>query len=572
MAEGSTETTNDFDLIVVGGGFAGLSAAVRAAELGLRAIVLEQGVEERYLCNSRMSGGILHMAMRDPYRPPHELSTHAKQEAAHDVDERLVDVLAVSGKRLIEWLQGQGARFMRFGPQEAYRWCMAPPRALAAGMDWEDRGPDRVLQALERRFAEQGGTVRRGTRVDSLRMLEGRCVGVVATDERGAKEWSSRFVLLADGGFQASQELFKRYIGPNFDRVFQRGAATGVGAGLRMALKAGAAMKGSGFYGHLLSRDAFESGNVWPYPQLDMVATAGIVVDGEGRRIADEGRGGVFLTNTLAKLSPDKVFAIIDTAIWEGPGKNDRIPVNPHLSNAGGTIHEADNVAALAEKTGIPVAALQKTIDEYNAALKSGALEKLPVPRSSKIDPWPILQGPFRAIPVAPGITYTMAGIAIDEHAQVLREDGQPIAGLLAAGATTGGIEGGSNVAYLGGLLKAGVFGLLAAERVSVLVGKPEAVRRATADQRSSEKPLASSALGKQGLNRFPVLRAVARYGIIGSIALGALVAVLVGWLTFPVVGGYSIPIGLLAGAAIAVAVASFTELVRLITELLIPE
>ena len=68
-----------------------------------------------------------------------------------------------------------------------------------------------------------------------------------------------------------------------------------------------------------------------------------------------------------------------------------------------------------------------------------------------------------------PGITYTMGGIAIDEHAQVLDLKGVAIPGLFAAGATTGGLEGGENAVYIGGLIKAGVFGLLAAERMLAL-------------------------------------------------------------------------------------------------------
>jgi fumarate reductase flavoprotein subunit len=66
---------------------------------------------------------------------------------------------------------------------------------------------------------------------------------------------------------------------------------------------------------------------------------------------------------------------------------------------------------------------------------------------------------PFFAIPICAGITNTFGGIAIDSHGRVKRPDGSAIAGLYAAGGCTGGLEGGGALGYLGGLIKASVFG-----------------------------------------------------------------------------------------------------------------
>jgi fumarate reductase flavoprotein subunit len=74
---------------------------------------------------------------------------------------------------------------------------------------------------------------------------------------------------------------------------------------------------------------------------------------------------------------------------------------------------------------------------------------------------------PFRAAPVVAGITYTMGGVSIDGNARVLSIDDTPIEGFYAAGATTGGLEGGSGVGYVGGLSKSAVTGLLAAEHAA---------------------------------------------------------------------------------------------------------
>src|SRR6185312_12599424 len=98
---------------------------------------------------------------------------------------------------------------------------------------------------------------------------------------------------------------------------------------------------------------------------------------------------------------------------------------------------------------------------DYNGAIRGGALAALSPPRSTKSrNPRPIETAPFIAIPICAGITNTMGGIAIDGHGRVRRPDGSIIAGLYAAGGCTGGLEGGGALGYVGGLIKACVFGL----------------------------------------------------------------------------------------------------------------
>lgn len=84
-----------------------------------------------------------------------------------------------------------------------------------------------------------------------------------------------------------------------------------------------------------------------------------------------------------------------------------------------------------------------------------------------RLIPKPILRTPFYAAPVCAGITHTMGGIITDDNAQVLTPSGATIAGLYAAGASTGGIEGGDKVGYVGGLIKAAVMSLRAGEAIA---------------------------------------------------------------------------------------------------------
>jgi fumarate reductase flavoprotein subunit len=96
-------------------------------------------------------------------------------------------------------------------------------------------------------------------------MESGACAGVRATGAGGEEQWRARYCLIADGGFQADPELFRAHIGPGFDAVFQRGARTGMGDGLKMATAVGAALTDTNrFYGHLLCADARDNDDVWP--------------------------------------------------------------------------------------------------------------------------------------------------------------------------------------------------------------------------------------------------------------------------------------------------------------------
>ena len=580
-----SEEKNVFDLVIVGGGLAGLVAGVRAAELGLRAAILEQGSGADYPCNARQSGGIVHIGFHDPFRPPQELVEIMTRMTDGEARPELVKCLAENGARLITWLQEKGARFMRFNQQEGYRWCLAPPRSLRAGLDWENRGPDQLLRSLAQQFVGLGGVLALRTRALELIMNGKSCVGIESESEGVTQQWFARQCLLADGGFQSNRALFERYIGPNFETAFQRGARTGVGSGLGMAVAAGAALVGTRrFYGHVLCSDARHNDNVWPYPEVDAIATAGIVVNDHGLRIVDEGRTGVYVANALSAFpATTRFYTIFDQSIWEGPGASARIPANPLLEQGGGTVVRAATLSELAAKIGVPAAALEATVRDYNDAIDRGTLAALDVPRSSRIAPHRIGTAPFMAIPVCPGITYTMGGLAIDEHAQVLDAEGQVIPGLLAAGATTGGLEGGENAVYLGGLIKAGVFGLVAAEQAARLqdtavppVTQTQAPPQAPVQTRAPAPPSgvainAHSAPLPAGLARFPILGTMVRYGrsiAIGSAVVLGLLICLAGWHW---VGALSIAIGAVVGGIVGIGLMALIEMIRLITELLIP-
>jgi fumarate reductase flavoprotein subunit len=468
--------TSDFDVVVVGGGIGGLTAANRAAEQGLRVALLERGSDERYLCNSRYSGGVIHIAFHNVKERPEELFEVIKHATDGKADPALATALASTSGRAVDWLRNQGAKFIRVGNIVWQQWVLAPPRPITPGLDWKGRGPDVTLRTLAANLEQRGGSMLRNTPATALMEQDGRCTGVETAGAAGPRQFKARAVILADGGFQGNSELVRQYISAAPEKLKQRGAGTGVGDGLRMAQALGAHVTGTNyFYGHMLSRDAFTNDKVWPYPQLDELGTAGIVVDTTGSRFVDEGLGGVFVANTIAKLAdPLSAWAIFDDAIWQGPGRTARIPANPHLAKAGGTILQAGTWSELAAKTGIAPERLELTLSAYNQALAAKQSAGLnPARSAATVAPLPLQTPPFYAVPLCAGITYTFGGIAIDEHARVRRSDGRPIDGLYAIGASTGGLEGGNGGGYVGGLIKAVAFGLRAAEHIAQALDKP---------------------------------------------------------------------------------------------------
>lgn len=547
---------NPADLIIVGGGFGGLVAGVRARELGLSVVLLEQGEGDRYLCNSRMSGGIIHICALDIRRPSQELYDAIMKKTHGAANPAQAKALTENASRMIDWLQNHGTRFMRFNMEEAFRWCMAPPRALVPGSDWIGRGPDVALRELMQQFVRAGGQAFLKTKAKSLVMEDGVCHGVVAERDGADIEYRGKAVLIADGGFQADRNFFVENIGPNFDAVFQRGAAVSKGDGLRMATDANARTTSlRPFYGHLLAREARHNDKLWPYPDLDAFTTPGVIVGPDGKRIVNEGGGGVAVANALAhRHDPDSAIAIFDAAIWDGPGKQHRIPANPLLEQGGATIYKADTLEALAKQIEVSPEVLAETVAAHNAAVDSGDFSGLNPPREGAVNAMAIRTPPFMAIRLMPGITYTMGGIEIDGAARVVGNDGAPIQGLFAAGACTGGLEGGGHTAYIGGIVKAATFGLLAAEEVA-----------RTLTTQSVDVSVTAAA------ERFPMLSFIVRYGATAAAVLSPILAIVVAWLCWPSLGWLGIPAGAVVGAAVYVVIRSYAEIVTLITEMLVP-
>lgn len=460
-----------FDVITVGGGFAGMVTACRAGQLGLKVAVLERESDERYRCNSRYTTGVFSV-MGQPARAPAEQIVRAIMERTDGTAKaELARAIASNAGRAADWLVAEGMRFMAVTTPGGRQLMLGPARRFKEGLDWEGRGGDFLLRTFEKHLVARGGQLLRGTRVESLAMEDGRCVGVHAVQDGKPVRIEAKYVAIADGGFQANAEMVRRYIGPTPERMLVRAAPGGRGDGIRMAEAAGAALGGFGaFYGHLHHIDAMKNERLWPYPHFDAVAETSLLVGADGKRFTDEGLGGVYMTNAIAHLQdPLSTFVIYDDAMWKGePGKAPPVAVNPFLMSGGGWMHSAPNLAALASMVGLPPTALEETVREYNDAVINDRVAQLkPTRTTTRFKPLPIATAPFHAVPLCAGLTQSMGGIEINAHAQALRADGNPMAGLYAVGASVSRVEGGPRVGYAGGLCKAFVLGLVAAEHMA---------------------------------------------------------------------------------------------------------
>src|SRR5689334_10263445 len=193
-----------YDLIVIGGGLAGLTAAGRAAQQGLRVAILERGSDERYACNSRFSGGILHIAFHNIREPAAALLDVIATATQGKADPELAKAFAGNAARVVDWLRDEGVEFMSVGNIAYQQWVLAPRRPLTPGLDWKGRGADVAMHLLEANLRKRGGELFRGTAASGLIIEKGCVAGVAAMRDGAAILLKAPAVLIADGGYQSN--------------------------------------------------------------------------------------------------------------------------------------------------------------------------------------------------------------------------------------------------------------------------------------------------------------------------------------------------------------------------------
>jgi fumarate reductase flavoprotein subunit len=459
-------STVSSDVVVVGAGIAGFSAAVRAAEMGVSVILLDKSDGLLGDGNTLMTSGSFRAGGRNPRSQPRELYESIMAEGVAYPD--LLKGWAESCGRAVDWLVECGVRISEPTPGRIW---LEPGSAICYAPVYKKDVGTRALAAMKNRLEQLHGTYRDNAAAINL-IKEGERIRGVALEGAEVSEIRAPSTVLCTGGFSANKEMVRQYIGKNADQCKLRGSKRCTGDGLRMALDAGArAVNLQYFYGHLLSRRALTDDRFWPYPRLDSFVDEGMLVDRNGNRFVDEGRGDVAVANELARSSDvTGATLIFDHATWEA-AQDDKQDVNlktpapnPWLSDNDGELYSHATIDGLAGLIGVKSENLTATFQQYNTAVESNLSNSLSVPRTGKAKP---LRAPFYGLRVVPGITFTMGGVLVNGRCEVLNSEETAIAGLYAAGDTIGGLMGGYRGGYTGGLTQAVVTGMLAGENAA---------------------------------------------------------------------------------------------------------
>lgn len=449
------------DLLVVGAGACGLIGALAAAEAGAQVLVLEAAPPARSRGAVGRAGGEASNTERSTGLVP-AAGTRFQREVGIDDDTagRMVeDLLAknhhssdLAMTRLlcelagptVEWLADLGvpmgcATDFTYPGHSRLR-MHGPPSGYGASL----------LSALEEAVGERPGiSVRRGVRVSALLTEDEAVVGVRV----GAAEVPAGAVLLALNGFGGDPAMVREHLGEQAAGALYFGSPANTGDGIKWGVELGAATAQMGSYqGH--ASVAEPDG---PLVTWGVVVNGAVLVGSDGRRFGDEMVGYSEFAAAVLAQPGGRAWEIFDQRVHDA-SRGTRLE---EVIDAGKVDHHA-TLADLAADTGLDEAGLVRTLEEI--ARCAGGVVPDRFARTAFAEGG--LRPPYYSIAVRGALFHTQGGLVINEHAQVLRADGSPIAGLYAGGGTAVGVSGSGSAGYSSGngLLAAAVLGRLAGE------------------------------------------------------------------------------------------------------------
>jgi tricarballylate dehydrogenase len=428
------------DVAVIGGGIAGLSAAITAMGEGAEVLLLEKAPKRQRGGNSAIADA----QIRYPHEPDEYCPTGQTTEdffaafmrvSRGRANQDLIRVIVENAADAVDWLTALGVQWEKGYPN------VAGYRRQPVGGGWQ------LVDTLYKHLERGGVHVAYETAAEKLLTdRTGRVVGVRALEPEGYTDIKARGgVIIASGGFEANVEMRVRYLGRFMDNVILRGSRYNTGEGLKMALEIGAIPAGQWGDFHSAVLDArstpFECGVTAIY-----IFQLGLFIDEDGERFLDEGED--FRDQTYVKFSKaimnhknGVAFNVFDDKVrtedpdaWKRAIRTAEEP------------YEADTISELAQVINVPTERMERTIRAYNAACQPGAFDPLrldglctkglAVNKSN----WarPLDTPPFLAYPVTGGITFTFGGLKANTNAQVMHTSGRVIPGLYVAGEPMG--------------------------------------------------------------------------------------------------------------------------------------
>jgi tricarballylate dehydrogenase len=450
-----------FDVVVAGGGNAALCAAITAARAGCRVIVLEgapefyRGGNTRHTRNLRLAHDGTAPTMTGPYAQA-EFLDDLYRVTGGETDKILAELTVARSGELLPWMDEQGVRFQ---PPLGGTLSLGKTNAFFLG------GGRGALNALYRRARALGVTCLYDTPVTGITIDNGYFMSASVKHEGRPQSVRARALVAASGGFEANIEWLKQYWGDAADNFLIRGTPYNRGDVLKMLLDAGIAPVGDPTQCHAVAIDArapkFDGGIA---TRLDSVVF-GIMVNRDAQRFYDEGeetwpKRYAIWGRLVAQQAGQIAYSIIDA-------KSIRLFM-PSIFPA----VQAPTIGELAGKLSLDAAALGKTVDDFNAAVRPGTFDHtvlddcatsgLPIPKSHwarKLD-----TPPFYAYPLRPGITFTYLGTRVNQESRMVMTGGQVSGNMFAAGEImAGNVLGKGYLAGIGMTIGA-VFGRIAGE------------------------------------------------------------------------------------------------------------
>jgi tricarballylate dehydrogenase len=437
-----------FDVAVLGGGNAGICAALAASEQGARVIVVESAPKELRGGNSRHTRNLrcAHAAptdvLTDVYPEDEFLGDLIRVTGGH-TDEALARLVAHESAACPAWIRRFGGRL-----QPSLRGTLHLGRTNAFFLG----GGKALLNAYYAAAVHRGVRVMYDAEVIQLDVPDGRFRAASVIVGGRPVSVRARTVVLASGGFEANLDWLKEIWGDAANNFIVRGTPYNKGTILRQMLGCGAQAVGDPSECHAIAVDArapkFDGGIV---TRLDSIPL-GIVVNKHGERFYDEGEDSwpkrYAIWGTLIARQPEQIaYSIVDAKV------SSRFMPSVFPPKA------ADSIRALADLLGLEPDRLEATVSAFNRAVRPGTFNHAApdncrtealLPRKSH---WAqtIDRPPFWGYPLRPGITFTYLGVKVDERARVVMTDGRLSENIFAAGEImAGNILGQGYVAGVG--------------------------------------------------------------------------------------------------------------------------
>lgn len=431
----------EFDLLVIGAGMAGLTAAAKATREGRRVLAVEISDDV---------GGSARFAGYAWTAPSREVMDAVNPRGDETLRNALVDRFADG----VEWIRSVGVE-----AKDA-----VPVLGFGRGHQFDT---NQYVDACRRLVAEGGGEVRLRTRTRRLLTDGGRVVGAELERSDGTvEEVRAPWTLLATGGFQADPALLAEKVHPQAVRMQLRSNPHSTGAGYRLATEVGAVTgsEDAGFYGHLVPTQVpFADSSDFVDLSLYYSEHA-LLFNLDNQRFTDETLGDHLTTMALLEQPEARGLLVADARVhrdWtagsyvEGAAAVDKFALTSRRGGRCGLAESLEELDYLPEEWGYDGPSIRAAVEQFNQGAAVGTVQP-----GRRLDCQPLDEGPWYVIECEPAVTFPFHGIRIDDRGCVLGTDGAPVPGLLAAGSDTGGLW---VRAYAGGLASALVFGLTAA-------------------------------------------------------------------------------------------------------------